>query len=112
MTDLEPHRPSGLDRFTVQGRTVVRRLREVEGEAIVRARAAGLAEDLTLMKAEMRATGSTHLFDHIRRRMSMTDAQISAASEGKPGVEMTFRKMEEIYHLGMMDLLANYMTRP
>jgi hypothetical protein len=111
VTDLEPHRPSGLDRFTVQGRTVVRRLREVEGEAIVRARAIGLAEDLALMQAQMRAAGSGELFRAVGREMVRADALISAVSEGKPGVELALRKLEEMHQLGLMELLVKYETR-
>ncbi len=111
MNELEPYQPSGLDRFTVQGRTVTRRLREVEGEAVVRARAIGLAEDLALRRTQMRAAGSGQLYRAIAREMVQADAFICAVSEGKPGVELALRKVEEIYHLGLTDLLASYMTR-
>ncbi len=111
MTNLEPYRPTGLDRFTTQGRTVTRRLREVDGEAVIRARAVGLAEELALARAQLRAAGSGQLMRTVTREMVQADAFITAVSAGKPGVELALRKVEEIYHLGLTDLLASYVTR-
>ncbi|WP_007515298.1 hypothetical protein [Pseudofrankia saprophytica] len=111
MNDLELYRATGLDRFTTQGRTVARRLREVDGEAVIRARAVARAEDLALLQAQLRAAGGGQLYRAIARQVVQTDALISAVSEGKPGVELNLRKMEEILHLGLTDLLAGYMTR-
>ena len=111
MTDLEPYRPTTLDRFTTQGRTVSRRLREVDGEAVIRARAVARAEDLALLQAKLRAAGGGQLYRAIAREVVQADALISAVAEGKPGVELSLRKIEEILHLGLTDILAAYMTR-
>ncbi|WP_045877251.1 hypothetical protein [Pseudofrankia sp. DC12] len=111
MTDLEPYRPTSLDRFTVQGRAVTRRLREVEGEAVVRARAVVLREQLDMLEAQLRMRDGGRLLRAAVDEFAQNDAYIHVRTRDNPALELSSRELECRIQLAIGDVAVNHVTR-
>ncbi|MDT3438276.1 hypothetical protein [Pseudofrankia sp. BMG5.37] len=111
MTDLEPYRPTGLDRITAQGRTVARRLREVEGEAVVRARAVLRREQLDMLEAQLRIRDGGRLLRAAVDEFAQNDAFIHVRTRDNPALELAAREIERRIQLATGDVAVNHVTR-
>jgi hypothetical protein len=111
MTDLEPYRPTTLDRFTPHSRTVTKRLREVEAEAVVQARIMGHVEQLELLRAKAKIRGAVDLGHEAADRLPLLSEHIGTASRDNPGLELILRDIETVVGVVVKNAIYDYGNR-
>lgn len=111
MGDIEPYRQGGLDRFSGHSRSVSKRLREVDGEAIVRGRIAGHVEQLGLLRASAKIDGAVKLGHEAANRLPVLSEHIAAQSRDNPALEMNLRDIESMVVLVVKNAIYDYGNR-
>ncbi|MBL7487183.1 hypothetical protein I6A60_08585 [Frankia sp. AgB1.9] len=111
MGEIEPYRPPGVDRLTSQGRQLLRRVREVEANAIVRGRKAELEEQIELMTAEQRIINVDKLRGLVEQKVRIAQAQASLGAADDISQAMTSAAIRKITLDIMVEIMVNYGTR-